>query len=61
KILFVGNLTATDIEEKDEVKLGSNAIAGTWRDAFTGEILKLGSSASFDLKSWKYRLLVSVE
>jgi glycosidase len=61
KVLFIGNLTAGDLEEKNEVQIGSPAIAGRWRDALTGELLELGPSASFDLKSWQYRLLVSAE
>ena len=44
-----------------EVDLGSHAIKGNWQDAFSGDTLELESSATFELRSWKYSLLISEE
>ena len=55
KVLLVANLGPEDLE----VSLGSSLLAGLWRDAFSGDTVQLSHSCEFELKSWKYRLLVS--
>ena len=55
QVLLVANLTADNVSE---VALGHPALEGEWKDAFSGEILSLGASPSFELPSWTYRLLI---
>ncbi len=55
KVVGWMNLTAKDTK----ADLFDPALAGTWRDAFTGETLKLGPLVPLDLKAWRYRVLVS--
>ncbi|MDP2137617.1 MAG: alpha-amylase family glycosyl hydrolase [Candidatus Didemnitutus sp.] len=37
------------------------ALAGRWRDAFTGEEVTLAATVPLELKAWQYRVLVSLE
>jgi cyclomaltodextrinase / maltogenic alpha-amylase / neopullulanase len=55
KVVGWMNLTAKDTK----ADLFDPALAGTWRDAFTGETVKLGAFVPLDLKAWRYRVLVS--
>jgi Glycosidases len=49
------NLTARDLT----ADLHDPALAGTWRDAFSGEPLEQTASPSLTLRPWAYRVLVS--
>lgn len=55
KVMIVANLSPKDVE----FSIGSKLLSGKWTDALTGEKLALGNSTSFELQSWKYRILVS--
>lgn len=55
KVVGIFNLTAKDVK----ADLFDPALAGAWRDAFTGEKATLDSRVPLDLKSWRYRVLVS--
>lgn len=55
KVVGWMNLTAKDTK----ADLFDPALAGTWRDAFTGETVKLDALVPLDLKAWRYRVLVS--
>ena len=54
QILVVANLTAGN----HAFGLGAPGLTGTWRDAFSGEVLRLGESWTTTLNSWGYRVLV---
>jgi glycosidase len=55
KVVGWMNLTAKDTK----ADLFDPALAGTWRDAFTGETVKLDALVPLDLKAWRYRVLVA--
>lgn len=54
KVVGIFNLTARDAK----ADLFDLALAGTWRDAFTGESVTLDALVPLDLKAWHYRVLV---
>ncbi len=53
QVVGLFNLTAKDAK----ADLFDPALAGTWRDAFTGESVTLGTLVPLDLKAWRYRVL----
>jgi glycosidase len=55
RVVGLFNLTAKDVK----ADLFDPALAGAWRDAFTGEKVTLDPRVPLDLKSWRYRVLVS--
>ena len=55
KVVGWMNLTAKDVK----ADLFDPALAGKWRDAFTGETVKLDALVPLDLKAWRYRVLVA--
>jgi glycosidase len=55
KVVGFFNLTAKDAT----ADLFDPALAGRWRDAFTGEIITLDALVPLDLKAWRYRVLVA--
>jgi glycosidase len=54
KVVGLFNLTAKDAK----ADLFDPALAGQWRDAFTGEAVTLDALVPLDLKGWRYRVLV---
>jgi glycosidase len=54
KVVGIFNLTPKDAK----ADLFDPALAGEWRDAFTGETVKLAALVPLDLKGWRYRVLV---
>jgi glycosidase len=54
RVVGIFNLTAKDAK----ADLFDPALAGEWRDAFTGETVKFGALVPLDLKAWRYRVLV---
>jgi glycosidase len=54
KVVGIFNLTPKD----SKADLFDLALAGEWRDAFTGETVKLDALVPLDLKGWRYRVLV---
>ncbi len=54
KVVGIFNLTPKDTK----ADLFDPALAGTWRDAFTGESVTLNALVPLDLKGWRYRVLV---
>ncbi len=54
KAVGIFNLTAKDAK----ADLFDPALAGTWRDAFTGETVTLNALVPLDLKAWRYRVLM---
>ncbi|AOS44046.1 Alpha-amylase 2 [Lacunisphaera limnophila] len=54
RVVGLFNLTAKDAK----ADLFDPALAGEWRDAFTGETVKLDALVPLDLKAWRYRVLV---
>lgn len=54
RVVGLFNLTAKDAK----ADLFDPALAGDWRDAFTGETVKLDALVPLDLKAWRYRVLV---
>jgi len=54
KVVGIFNLAAKDAQ----ADLFDPALAGEWRDAFTGETVKLDALVPLDLKGWRYRVLV---
>lgn len=54
RVVGLFNLTAKDAK----ADLFDPALAGEWRDAFTGETVKLDALVPVDLKAWRYRVLV---
>ena len=54
KVVGIFNLTAKDAK----ADLFDPALAGEWRDAFTGETVRLEALVPLDLKAWRYRVLV---
>lgn len=54
KVVGIFNLTPKD----SKADLFDPALAGEWRDAFTGETVKLDALVPLDLKGWRYRVLV---
>jgi len=55
KVVGIFNLTAKDAKGD----LFDPALAGRWRDAFTGETVTLEARVPLDLKAWRYRVLVA--
>ena len=55
RIIALLNLTARDAK----ADAFDPALAGNWRDAFTGETTTLTAGAPLELRAWQYRLLVS--
>jgi cyclomaltodextrinase len=55
KVVGIFNLTAKDAK----ADLFDPALAGKWRDAFTGESVTLDALVPLDLKAWRYRVLVA--
>ncbi len=56
RVLAVLNLTARDVD----AEAFDPALAGRWRDAFTGETVTLSALMPVTLHSWHYRVLRSV-
>ena len=54
KVVGLFNLTAKEAK----ADLFDPALAGEWRDAFTGETVTLNALVPLDLKAWGYRVLV---
>ena len=54
KVVGIFNLTPKDAK----ADLFDPALAGQWRDAFTGEAVTLDALVPLDLKGWRYRVLV---
>jgi glycosidase len=54
RVVGLFNLTPKDAK----ADLFDPALAGEWRDAFTGETVKLDALVPLDLKGWRYRVLV---
>lgn len=54
RVVGIFNLTPKDAK----ADLFDPALAGEWRDAFTGETVKLDALVPLDLKGWRYRVLV---
>ena len=54
KVVGIFNLTARDAK----ADLFDPALAGEWRDAFTGETTKRDALVPLELKAWRYRVLV---
>jgi len=57
KVVAFLNLTARDVQGDAH----DPALAGRWRDAFTGAVVTLGAHAPLELQAWRYRVLVSAE
>jgi len=57
KVVAVCNLTGADVT----VDAVDATLAGSWRDAFTGEVTDLTIPVSMSLPGWGYRVLVSRE
>ena len=55
KIVGFLNLTAKDAK----ADAFDPALAGRWRDAFTGETVTFSAHVPLELKAWRYRVLVS--
>ena len=55
RVLAVLNLTARDAT----ASACDPALAGKWRDAFTGQTVTLTDTPTFALQSWGYQVLVS--
>ena len=55
KVVGFLNLTAKDVK----ADAFDAALAGHWRDAFTGERVTFAAHVPLDLKAWRYRVLVS--
>lgn len=58
RVLALLNLTSRDVPAADAY---DPELAGTWRDAFTGEQMKFGAAVPVTLHSWQYRVLVHTE
>lgn len=54
KVVGIFNLTAKDAK----ADLFDPALAGEWRDAFTGETVTLEARVPLEMKAWRYRVLV---
>ncbi len=54
RVVGIFNLTPKDAK----ADLFDPALAGEWRDAFTGETVKFDALVPLDLKGWRYRVLV---
>jgi glycosidase len=54
QVVGIFNLTPKDAK----ADLFDPALTGEWRDAFTGETVKLDALVPLDLKGWRYRVLV---
>lgn len=54
KVVGFLNLTAKDVK----ADAFDPALAGPWRDAFTGEMVTLNPLVPLELKAWRYRVLV---
>lgn len=57
KVAAFLNLTARDVL----ADAADPALAGRWRDAFTGEVVTLGAHVPLDLQAWRYRVFVAAE
>lgn len=55
KLVAFLNLTAKD----GKADAFDSALAGRWRDAFTGEAVTLDARVPLEMKAWRYRVLVS--
>jgi cyclomaltodextrinase / maltogenic alpha-amylase / neopullulanase len=55
KVVGIFNLT----EKPVRADLYDTALAGRWRDVFTGELVDLAALVPLDVKGWHYRVLVS--
>lgn len=55
RVLAFLNLTARDVK----AVVFDPALAGMWRDAFTGETVSLSPALPLTMRSWKYRVLTS--
>jgi cyclomaltodextrinase / maltogenic alpha-amylase / neopullulanase len=55
KVVGIFNLT----EKPVRADLYDTALAGRWRDVFTGELVDLAALVPLDVKPWHYRVLVS--
>ncbi len=58
RVLALLNLTAKDVAAADAY---DPALAGLWRDAFTGERVTFTAAVTLELHSWQYRVLIRVE
>ena len=58
RIVALLNLTSRDVKDASAY---DPALAGTWRDAFTGETVKFEAALPLTLTSWQYRVLVRAE
>jgi len=56
RVFVVLNLTARDTS----ADLFDPALAGKWKDVFTGETCELSAVANFNLRAWAYRILTHV-
>jgi glycosidase len=54
KVVGIFNLTAKEAK----ADLFDPVLAGEWRDAFTGETVKLDALVPLEMKAWRYRVLV---
>ncbi len=55
RVLALLNLSARDVA----ADLYDPALAGRWRDAFSGEVVEQSAAAPLALRAWAYRVLVS--
>lgn len=58
RVLALLNLTARDTGAID---VHDPALAGAWRELFTGEAATFSAMEAFSLRSWEYRIFVSLE
>jgi len=58
RVVALLNLTARDVTEAQAY---DPALAGVWRDTFTGEKVTLEATVPITLRSWQYRVLVRTE
>jgi cyclomaltodextrinase / maltogenic alpha-amylase / neopullulanase len=52
-VLVVANLTARNLS----MRAGHRALAGNWKNAFTGQQIELEANASFTFRSWEFVVL----
>jgi len=58
RVVALLNLTARDVTAAD---VYDPALAGEWRDVFTGEKVTMNSAVPLALRAWQYRVLESVK
>ena len=58
RVLALLNLTARDVTGAD-IYMYDPALAGAWRDVFTGKTTTLSPAAPLALRAWEYRVFVS--